>query len=157
MGLCLPSHQPSLGLVAGYPPSRKHKHATLFLFTLDDMVQQLQDIALIRKQTQLCMGLFSAGSEALQNYRLQSVEASTNLLNGDSLRTLVTALLDEHARLSLWSSNIGVFAEVQFSLDFRIRDEPDLQQAFIGHLEAIEYQMNICKWMQIAIFHQEIQ
>lgn len=156
MGLCLPSHQPSLGLVAGYPPSRKHKHATLFLFILDDMVQQLQDIALIRKQTQLCMGLFSAGTEALQNYRLRSVEAnqaSKDPLEDESIRTLETELFDEHARLSLWSSNIGVFAEVQFSLDFRIRDETDLQQAFIGHLETIEYQMNICKWMKIAAFH----
>jgi hypothetical protein len=117
------------------------------------MAPQLQDLALIRNQTQLCMSLFSAGTEALQHYRLQSVEAkqaSKDPLNDDSLRTLEIALFDEHARLSLWSSNIGVFAEVQFSLDFRIRDETDLQQAFIGHLETIEYQMNICKWAQKA-------
>ena len=120
------------------------------------MLPQLQDIALIKKQTQLCMGLFSAGTEALQYYRLQIVEAKqafTNPLNENLLRTLETVLFDEHARLSLWSSNIGVFAEVQFSLDFRIRDEPDLQQAFIGHLEIIEDQMNICKWVQIANVH----
>ena len=117
------------------------------------MLPQLQDIALIKKQTQLCMGLFSAGTEALQNYRLQSVEAIQALedpLNDDSIRTLETELFNEHARLSLWSSNIGVFAEIQSSLDFRIRDETDLQQAFIGHLETIEYQMNICKWAQKA-------
>ena len=102
------------------------------------------------------MGLFSAATEALQYYRLQSIEAkqaSIEPINDDSLRNLETALFDEHARLSLWSSNIGVFAEVQFSLDFRIWDETDLQQAFIGHLETIEYQMNICKWMKIAAFH----
>lgn len=112
------------------------------------MLPDLQDVALIRKQTQLCLGLFSAGTEALQGYRLQNFDdepVSIDPLNGDSLRTLEIALFDEHARLSLWSSNIGVFAEVQFSLDFRIRDEPDLQQAFIGHLETIEYQMHICE------------
>lgn len=49
---------------------------------------------------------------------------------------------DEFARFRLWLSNIGVFADTQLSLDFRVREIPDLRDLFLKHLDTVECRLN---------------
>lgn len=46
-------------------------------------------------------------------------------------------LQGEHDRFSLWASNIGVFAEFQSSLDFRVREMDDIKGSIIAQLAII--------------------
>lgn len=45
---------------------------------------------------------------------------------------------DQLDSFKLWASNIDVFAEVQLSLDFRVRELPDVKRLFMRHLRTIE-------------------
>lgn len=47
-------------------------------------------------------------------------------------------LQDEFVRFKLWESNIGVFADVHASLDFRLREIPDVAELFVRQLATIE-------------------
>jgi hypothetical protein len=49
---------------------------------------------------------------------------------------------DEIVRFKLWTSNIGVFADVQLSLDFRIREFPDVKDMFANHLSMIGHRLD---------------
>ncbi|KFY45073.1 hypothetical protein V494_01165 [Pseudogymnoascus sp. VKM F-4513 (FW-928)] len=51
---------------------------------------------------------------------------------------------DQLARLSLWSTNIGVFALGKMSMDYRMRDVPDIKAVVTGLLEALQYQIQKC-------------
>ncbi len=44
---------------------------------------------------------------------------------------------DQLARFSIWIANIGVFTPGRDSLDHRLRDAPDVQDAVIALLEAL--------------------
>ncbi|KAI1112786.1 hypothetical protein F5Y14DRAFT_452630 [Nemania sp. NC0429] len=48
---------------------------------------------------------------------------------------------DQLARFSLWSSNIRVLVSGRGSLDYRLREAPDIQDAVIGLLEALDYRL----------------
>jgi hypothetical protein len=52
---------------------------------------------------------------------------------------------DQLARLSLWSVNIGVFAPGKMSMDYRMREVPDIQAVVTGLLEALQYQIQKCE------------
>ncbi|KAI1427238.1 hypothetical protein F5Y12DRAFT_180747 [Xylaria sp. FL1777] len=51
---------------------------------------------------------------------------------------------DQLARFSLWSSNIRVFAAGRGALDYRLREAPDVQDAVVGVLEALDYLVQDC-------------
>lgn len=51
---------------------------------------------------------------------------------------------DELDRFILWASNIGVFADINQSLDFRLQDIPDVVDLFLKQLEIISYRLNQC-------------
>ena len=46
-------------------------------------------------------------------------------------------VLGEYEKFKLWASNIGVFAEVQSSLDFRLRGLDDIKDSFLAQLTLI--------------------
>ncbi|KAI1757960.1 hypothetical protein F4782DRAFT_536659 [Xylaria castorea] len=51
---------------------------------------------------------------------------------------------DQLARFSLWSSNIKVFSSGRGSLDYRIREAPDVRDAISAVLEALDYHIQGC-------------
>ena len=44
---------------------------------------------------------------------------------------------EQCARFSIWASNVGVFASVRASLDYRLRDSPDIQRMIVELLVVI--------------------
>lgn len=46
-------------------------------------------------------------------------------------------LQDELGRFNLWAGNIGVFAPLQASLDFRLIDTPDISAQFLRQLDTL--------------------
>jgi hypothetical protein len=56
----------------------------------------------------------------------------------DSDPTTFAAVRDQYQRFKIWSSNIGVFAELRASLDFRVREYDDIKEIFLGHLQIID-------------------
>ncbi|KAL5085404.1 hypothetical protein Trisim1_010631 [Trichoderma cf. simile WF8] len=48
------------------------------------------------------------------------------------------SLLDEFSRFKLWTSNIGVFADLHSSLDYRLRDFIDIKDSFTRQLITVE-------------------
>lgn len=52
---------------------------------------------------------------------------------------------DQRARFSVWTANIGVFAPSRASLDHRLREASDVQDAVIGLLEALAFRILSCK------------
>lgn len=82
----------------------------------------------IRKVASRCLHLFA-----------QNIDDNSRFLEGPgaSEQTQIT-LQDEFVRFKLWESNIGVFAEVHASLDFRLREIPDIAELFLRQLDTIE-------------------
>jgi hypothetical protein len=72
--------------------------------------------------------------------------------NLDNQPTAKLALEDEYIRFKLWAYNIGVFAEVQLSLDYRIRELPEVKDQFLGHLDTIESRLDQSALMRPYIF-----
>ncbi|KAL7945745.1 hypothetical protein V8C42DRAFT_352759 [Trichoderma barbatum] len=70
-----------------------------------------------------CLSLFSQG------ILLLAQTESSDDQNG---------LLDEFGRFKLWTSNIGVFAALHSSLDYRLRDVSDIKDSFSRQLATIE-------------------
>lgn len=46
-------------------------------------------------------------------------------------------LQDEMGRFNLWAGNIGVFAPLQASLDFRLIDAPEIRSQFLRQLDTL--------------------
>lgn len=55
-----------------------------------------------------------------------------------------TLVEDQIARFSVWTANSGAFAPSRASLDHRLREAPDVQDAVGGLLEAIELRAQSC-------------
>ncbi|KAL6825861.1 hypothetical protein J3E69DRAFT_380963 [Trichoderma sp. SZMC 28015] len=77
----------------------------------------------IRERATTCVDLFS------QAVLTVSQTESSDDQNG---------LLDEFGRFKLWVSNIGVFADLHSSLDYRLRDFNDIKGSFTRQLITIE-------------------
>jgi hypothetical protein len=82
--------------------------------------------ATIGERSKRCFDLFTETSNAVWHPE-----------RGDNDR-VNKSISDEFARFRLWVSNIGVFADVQLSLDFRVREITDLRDLFLRHLDTIE-------------------
>jgi hypothetical protein len=81
-----------------------------------------------------CLNLFS-----------QSADAMWDLQQSDASR-VKNSFQDEFVRFKLWASNIGVFADVHASLDFRVRELPDVAEMFLRQLDTIECRLDQCKF-----------
>lgn len=46
-------------------------------------------------------------------------------------------LQDESGRFNLWAGNIGVFAPLQASLDYRLIDVPEIRSQFLRQLDTL--------------------
>lgn len=82
----------------------------------------MQSDITIRSRSEECFKLFDRCCTSLEDDDFE--------LTKDGLR-------DEFARFRLWLSGIGVFADVQLSLDFRVREIPELRDLFLNHLDTI--------------------
>lgn len=51
---------------------------------------------------------------------------------------------DQLARFSLWAANFRVFSTSRDSLDSRLRQAPDVKEAIIGLLQALDYHAQTC-------------
>ncbi|KAI0180727.1 hypothetical protein GGR52DRAFT_2839 [Hypoxylon sp. FL1284] len=51
---------------------------------------------------------------------------------------------DQLARFSVWAANIRVFSQGRASSDHRLREAPDVQDAVIGLLQALDYRIQNC-------------
>jgi hypothetical protein len=49
-----------------------------------------------------------------------------------------TNFKDQLARFNSWAANIGVFADIQASLDYRLRDSPKVASMIVGVLEGLK-------------------
>lgn len=61
------------------------------------------------------------------------------------------SLSNEFGRFKLWTANIGVFAELHSSLDFRLREFDDIRDPFLRQLATIEIRLRQC---MICFLHQ---
>lgn len=83
----------------------------------------------IRKVSSRCIDLF-----------VQNIENAKPLDRAEE-RSQGT-IQDEFVRFKLWESNIGVFADVHASLDFRLREIPDIAELFLRQLDTIEERLD---------------
>jgi len=51
---------------------------------------------------------------------------------------------DQIARFSLWSANTGVFAQGKLSMDYRLREVPEIHSVVTGLLDALLDQIIRC-------------
>ncbi|RSL45374.1 hypothetical protein CEP54_014294 [Fusarium duplospermum] len=51
---------------------------------------------------------------------------------------------NQHARFAIWAANIRVFSAGRDSLDHRLREASDVQDAVIGLLQALDYKIQSC-------------
>ncbi|KAJ9416676.1 hypothetical protein FOXG_10175 [Fusarium oxysporum f. sp. lycopersici 4287] len=74
---------------------------------------------------------------------LNSASRSDKLRTPRSQLSLVR-VEDQLARFQLWTTNIRVFSTGRDSLDYRLRDVPDVQTPVIGLLQALDFQIKTC-------------
>lgn len=83
-----------------------------------------QKLETIREISRQCLSLFTKKIENGAVLEEQDASPQGNLI-------------DELGRFRLWASNIGVFAQVHASLDFRLRELPDVIELFLTQLHNI--------------------
>lgn len=83
----------------------------------------------IRKVSSRCIDLF-----------VQNIESAKSL--DRAKESSQGTIQDEFVRFKLWESNIGVFADVHASLDFRLREIPDIAELFLRQLDTIEERLD---------------
>ena len=72
------------------------------------------------------------------------------LLAQDDAPDARRGLQDEFGRFKLWTSNIGVFAELHSSLDFRLREFSDIKEPFLRQLATIESRLRQCMFLLLS-------
>ncbi|KAH7256057.1 hypothetical protein BKA59DRAFT_541227 [Fusarium tricinctum] len=61
---------------------------------------------------------------------------------------------DQLARFSLWAANLRVFSTNRASLDSRLREAPDVKDAIVGLLQALDYHAKTCARFLVCIATQ---
>lgn len=84
----------------------------------------------IRKASVRCLHLFARNIDNARSLNGPRTDEPTQ-----------SALQDEFVRLKLWASNISIFADVHSSLDFRLREIPDVAELFLRQLDTIEIRL----------------
>lgn len=74
-------------------------------------------------------------------------------LQYNDARRIQNTFQDELSRFKLWASNIGVFADVHASLDFRIRELPDVAELFLRQLDTIKCRLNQSMFLILTRLH----
>lgn len=64
-------------------------------------------------------------------------------------------LQDELGRFNLWAANIGVFAPLQASLDYRLIDIPDIKSQFLRQLDTLNITLTQRKQMHFRPQEQD--
>jgi hypothetical protein len=85
------------------------------------------------------MNSIRAGAELCLDHFHKSCGFSTEATLYE--RAGFVAVKNQSDRFKIWTSNIGVFADLHASLDFRVRDHDDVKDNFLGHLKIIEYRL----------------
>ncbi|KAH8779889.1 hypothetical protein F5883DRAFT_406681, partial [Diaporthe sp. PMI_573] len=86
-----------------------------------------------------------------------SLHNSLDLLNGyHDGGTRWSTLRDLIGRFNIWASNMGVFATLHASLDYRLRDLGDVKELILEHLCNMVDRLNQCKEMLTPDGDQEI-
>jgi hypothetical protein len=70
--------------------------------------------------------------------------AGLSLLEADGIVQLWNSLLDRLGRFQIWASNLGVFADVHASLDYRLRDVKDVRVLILQLLSSIKESLHQC-------------
>lgn len=83
----------------------------------------------IRKVSVRCLRLFAQNIDSAKALDGKDEQAQSTLQN-------------EFVRFKLWESNIGVLADVHASLDFRLREVPDVAELFLRQLDTIEERLS---------------
>jgi hypothetical protein len=74
----------------------------------------------------------------------------TCLHEAASVHARELALVDNQlARFSLWTANVKALASGRGSLDFRLRDAFDVQDAIVGVVEALNYRILTCMFIPV--------
>lgn len=58
---------------------------------------------------------------------------------------LLSLVMDQQARFSVWAANIRAFGSGRASLDHRLREAPDVRDAIVGLMETLKYHIESCK------------
>lgn len=87
----------------------------------------------IRKRSEICFQAFTEISHSAQAQH-----------EGGTYDHVTSGLNDTFSRFRLWISNIGVFADDQLSLDYRVREAGVIKELFLGQLEIIECRLLQC-------------
>lgn len=100
----------------------------------------------IRKVSVRCLRLFAHNIDKGETLDGKDEQAQSTLQN-------------EFVRFKLWESNIGVLADVHASLDFRLREVPDVAELFLRQLGTIEERLSqgtysFPPWYMIAGTHK---
>lgn len=83
----------------------------------------------IRKVSVRCLRLFAQNIDNGKTLDGKDEQAQSTIQN-------------EFVRFKLWESNIGVLADVHASLDFRLREVPDVAELFLRQLDTIEERLS---------------
>jgi len=95
----------------------------------------------------------SEGQLSLSEAAARCITAFNRCLQQFTTDTRETSLLeDELARFSLWTFHINVFVEGRASLDHRLREAPDVLGVTLGLLEALEHQVQDCKYFLSFVY-----
>ncbi|CAJ0544969.1 Ff.00g084820.m01.CDS01 [Fusarium sp. VM40] len=91
--------------------------------------------------------------ESFQQCLNDASKAEKVILSTVSKLSLVR-IEDQLARFSLWAANLRVFSTSRDSLDSRLREAPDVKNAIIGLLEALDYHAKTCARFLVCISSQ---
>lgn len=101
---------------------------------------------MIRIKTKSCLDLFQACSNVLR----ARVVASDGLLDSphspDPADSFLTRFKGQTGRFRLWAANIGVTAETRASLDYRLRDAPDVAEMVGSLLDVVSIRLAHSVW-----------
>ncbi|KAG4258878.1 hypothetical protein FPRO03_13344 [Fusarium proliferatum] len=70
--------------------------------------------------------------------------SKTDKLSAPRSKLSLVRIEDQLVRFQLWTTNIRVFSTGRDSLDYRLRDVPDVQTPVIGLLQALDFRVRTC-------------
>ncbi|CAK7215158.1 hypothetical protein SCUCBS95973_002385 [Sporothrix curviconia] len=103
------------------------------------------------------MGLDKEAPSKEDSTHAEALARETIISRASHVRSLLTGSLDllsSHqnslryveghdllSRLNMWAGHTGVFAEFHISLDYRLRDIPDLKELILAHLRTMRLRL----------------
>jgi hypothetical protein len=64
---------------------------------------------------------------------------------------------DQLARFNIWISSIGVFASGKASMDYRLRDVPEIQSVVVASLDTLNDHIQDCKLFNSAMYSHHFE